>query len=202
MKVIRLKTNPQLYSGNSYLLLGEWNTIKDINAVIDTGSDDYIADEIDKHSTGVGKRAVEKVVLTHNHFDHAGGAAALKSKYNAKVYANIYNGTTVDYILKDGDTIKLAEHDFKVIYTPGHSTDSICLYCEAEQVLFSGDTALQIMDTNSTYTLDYLQTIQKLSGLKLKIIYPGHGNPITEDPEGVIKMTCKNVSNSKIILTK
>ncbi len=200
MKVIRLNTNPKLYSGNSFLLLGEWNTIDDINAVIDTGTDDYIVKEIDKLYTGVGKNPVDKIVLTHNHFDHMGGTSALKKAFNAKVYANVFSGDVVDYILKDGDTIKLAEHEFYVIYSPGHSTDSICLYCEKEQVLFSGDTTLQIRDTNSAYTLDYLETMQKLAMLKIKTIYPGHGGPITNNPEEMIKTTCKNVSESKIIL--
>jgi glyoxylase-like metal-dependent hydrolase (beta-lactamase superfamily II) len=201
MKVIKLNTNPKIYSGNSYLLLGAWNTIDDINALIDSGSDNYIVEEIEKLYTGVGKNPVDKVVLTHNHFDHLGGALAVKNEYKAKVYAKIYSGDVVDYLVNDGDAIKLAEREFLVIHSPGHSTDSICLYCEEEQVLFSGDTTLQIRNSNDSYTEDYLETMQKLAMLKIKVIYPGHGDPITYDPEGMLRITCKNVSESKIILS-
>ncbi|MBU0474447.1 MAG: MBL fold metallo-hydrolase [Bacteroidetes bacterium] len=199
MKVIQLKQNPNVYCGNSYLLLGEWNTIKDINAIVDTGSDDYFISEIEKIFTGVGKNPVEKVILTHNHFDHIGGAKALKKKYNAKVYANILNENIVDYTIKDGDSINLAEHSFLVIHTPGHSSDSISLYCEKEQILFSGDTTLFIRDTNSSYTQDYFETIKKLSKLKIKVIYPGHGDPLNEHPEEIIKATLKNLRSCKIL---
>ena len=199
MKVFCLKPNPEIYCGNAYLLLGAWNTIEDVNAVVDTGSDGYIIKEIDKIYTGVGKNPVDKVVLTHNHFDHNGGASFIKKKYNAKVYAYSSYGDLVDYKLKDGDIIKLAERDFLVIHTPGHSTDSICLYNEDEQVLFSGDTTLLIRDASGTYTADYFSTLRKLSRLKIKTIYPGHGDPITENPEGMIKRTIKNVIESTIV---
>jgi glyoxylase-like metal-dependent hydrolase (beta-lactamase superfamily II) len=199
MKVFCLKSNPELYSGNSFLLLGAWNTIDDINAVIDSGSDGYIIKEIDKIYTGVGKNPVDKVVITHNHFDHMGGAKDLKKTYNAKIYAKLYSGNLVDFILNDGDEIKLAEHEFLILHTPGHSTDSICLYNEAEQVLFSGDTTLLVRDTSGTYTPEYIDSLDKLSRLKIKIIYPGHGNPITENPEGMIKSTMKNVLESVIV---
>lgn len=202
MKVIRLNSNPKIYSGNSYLLLGAWNTITDINAVIDTGSDDYLIDEIEKVYTGVGKNPVEKVVLTHNHFDHMGGALSVKNKYNAKVYAKLFSGNVVDHIVNDGDVIKLAEHEFYVIHSPGHSTDSICLYCEEEQILFSGDTTLQIRSSRDSYTEDYLETIQKLAMLKIKTIYPGHGDPIIDNPEDLLRITCRNVSKSKIIISE
>jgi len=202
MKVIKLNTNPKIYSGNSYLLLGAWNTIDDINALIDSGSDNYIVEEIEKLYTGVGKNPVDKVVLTHNHFDHIGGALAVKNEYKAKVYAKIYSGDVVDYLVNDGDAIKLAEREFLVIHSPGHSTDSICLYCEEEQVLFSGDTTLQIRNSNDSYTEDYLETIQKLAMLKINVIYPGHGDPITNNPEELLRITCKNVSESKIILSE
>jgi glyoxylase-like metal-dependent hydrolase (beta-lactamase superfamily II) len=142
---------------------------------------------------------VDKIVITHNHFDHIGGAAFLKKEYNAKVYAKIKSGDLIDYTLNDNDVIKLAEREFLVIHTPGHSDDSICLYNEDEQVLFSGDTTLQIRDFTGSYTPEYIDTLNKLSKLKIKTIYPGHGNPITENPEKMIKSTIANVIKSDIV---
>src|SRR5690606_32804082 len=42
--------------------------------------------------------------------------------------------------LRDGETIQVGTLSFKVIHTPGHTPDSICLY--GEGVLFTGDTLL------------------------------------------------------------
>lgn len=199
MKIISLMTNPKLYSGNSYMLLGEWNTLSDVNAVIDTGSDNYIVKDIEETYTGVGKNPVDKVILTHNHFDHIGGAMALKKKYNSKIYAFIKTAALTDFTVQDGEIIKLADKEFKIIHTPGHSSDSICIYNEEEQILFSGDTTIQVRDILGSYTPDYLETLNKLSRLKIKTIYPGHGKPITENPEDIIKYTIKNVHRSIIV---
>lgn len=187
MRVLRLASHPHRYSCNAYLLLGDWSAIDDVNAVIDTGSDDYILQELARTYTGVGKNPVDKVILTHNHFDHIGGAVALKQKYGAKVYANIFTDNVVDYTIKDGDVLKLADRNFLVIHMPGHSMDSICLYCEDERVLFSGDTALRIHDTQSTYTPEYIVALDRLAQLRIRVIYPGHGDPIWENPEGMIR---------------
>jgi glyoxylase-like metal-dependent hydrolase (beta-lactamase superfamily II) len=193
MRVVRLASNPNRYCCNSYLLLGDWSTIDDVNTVIDTGCDDYILQAIARVYTGVGKNPVDKVIVTHNHFDHIGGAVAIKKRYGAKVYANIYTDNVVDCTIKDRDVLRLADRDFLVIHTPGHSMDSICLYCEDEQVLFSGDTSLCIRDAESTYAPEYIAAIERLSRLKIRVIYPGHGDPICENPEGMIKASLSMV---------
>lgn len=199
MKVIRLKTNPNIYSGNSYLLLGEWNTLNDINTLIDTGTDDYILGEISKINTGVGKKPIEQVILTHNHFDHSGGLTALKEKYKLRVFAAQALNGLVDEILSDGRVLRGADNYLEIILSPGHSSDSICIYCKNEMILFSGDTNLLIRDTTGTYTGDFVNTLQRLSELKLKTVFPGHGDPITEKPEEMIKMSLKNVMRSKLV---
>jgi glyoxylase-like metal-dependent hydrolase (beta-lactamase superfamily II) len=199
MKIICLKTNPTIYSGNSFLLLGSWSTLDDVNAVVDTGSDDYIIKEIETIYTGVGKVPVNKVILTHNHFDHMGGATHLKKKYNCTVYAKIFTDHIVDEILQDEAEIRLADKIFTVIYTPGHSTDSLCLYCKEEQILFSGDTTLQIRDETATYTKGFVGTLKRLSALSIKTIYPGHGKPIHEFAEEMIHDSLAIVLNCKVI---
>ncbi len=193
MKIIKLKHNPKIYCGNSYLILGTWNKISDVNCLIDTGTDGYIVSEIDKINTGVGKSPVDKIFLTHNHFDHAGGVKAVKEKYNAKTYAAI-NGPDIDFILKDGEEILMGDEYFEVIFSPGHSSDSVCYYCKTEKVLFSGDTQLRINTKDGSYTNEYVSTIKKLAKLDIKIIYPGHGEPIVDNPMKIIRTTLEIIT--------
>jgi len=197
MKIIRLHTNPDKYSSNSYLVMGTYNTIEDVNAIIDTGYDDYIYKHINKIYTGVGKKAVDKIVITHNHFDHNGGIIQLKERYQAKTYAFL-TGNHIDHLLEDGEEIKLADCFFQVVHTPGHSQDSICLYCKKEGILFSGDTTIRVYAKDSSYSTEYIKSIEKLIHLKVTAIYPGHGEPYLDNPQKILRDSYEILTSDKI----
>lgn len=99
------------------------------------------------------------VLLTHGHFDHilglealldgapipvyaAGAEEALLADPNVNLSASMRRSTAVKPIVPvvDGQTLALSELTLRVILTPGHTAGSCCYYCEAEGVLFSGDT--------------------------------------------------------------
>lgn len=196
MKIVKLDTNPAIYSGNSYLILGTWNKLSDVNTLVDTGSDDYIIRQIDKMNTGVGKKPLDKVILTHSHFDHVGAIKSLKKKYGAEILA-IHKFDGVDRVLKEGELLLLGDNYFTVMHTPGHSSDSLCLYCKSDAVLFSGDTSIRIYKQDESYTNEYVESIRALSRLKINIVYPGHGEPITENPEKILHTSLQNMLESK-----
>jgi len=198
MRVISLKKSARIYSSNIYLVLGDWNHINDVNTVVDVGANGAAMEELEKLSTGVGKNPVEQVVLTHGHFDHTGGLPSVKEKYNPLVYA-FAEIKGVDRLLTDGQFLRLGDRDLEVIHTPGHSTDSICLYCKDEKVLFSGDTPIQIKSPGGTYERAFVNALERLSSLDVKTIYPGHGSPITRNPGQVIRETLSVVK--KVIRT-
>jgi glyoxylase-like metal-dependent hydrolase (beta-lactamase superfamily II) len=199
MKVLKLLTNPKIYSGNSFLLLGSWNKLNDVNTVVDTGSDSYIINQIEKINTGVGKKPVDQIVLTHSHFDHIGGIMNLKEKFGAQVLAfSRFPG--VDRVICSGETLLMGDCYFEVIHTPGHSSDSICLYCKSEKILFSGDTSLRIIVPDIFYTDDYIDSIRELSRLQIRIVYPGHGDEIIENPEEMIKNSLLTMETGRKIV--
>ena len=177
MRIIALKKNPTTYSCRSYLILGDWNRVEDINTLIDPGINGFVLEEIERLSTGFGKVAIEQIVLTHNHFDHAAGVAAVKERYNCRVLAAI-DGPGVDELLPDGRFIKAGDDFLEVIHTPGHSSDSICLYAPSVKALFSGDTQLQPHQAGDEYTREAAEGIEKLAGRSIESIYPGHDAPL------------------------
>ena len=65
MKVDNLTSHNKVYTSNVYLLTGNWNTLSDLNTLIDVGRDPSILEKIDSASTGVGKQRVEPVSYTH-----------------------------------------------------------------------------------------------------------------------------------------
>jgi glyoxylase-like metal-dependent hydrolase (beta-lactamase superfamily II) len=188
VRIIPLKKNDRLYSCNSYLILGDWNRVEDINTLIDPGIDGFILQEIGGLSTGFGKVAIEQIILTHNHFDHAAGVMAVKERYKARVLAAI-DGPGVDELLPDGRFVKAGDDFLEVIHTPGHSSDSICLYAPAIKALFSGDTQLQAHRTCDEYTRESWAGLMKLAGRPIKNIYSGHDAPLTTGCEKIIRQT-------------
>ena len=197
MRVIRLPHNLNIYTCNSYLLLGDWNVLGDVNTLIDPGTDGSVINEIETLSTGCGKVPVEQIILTHNHFDHAAGVEVFKRRYGARVYAWC-EGKDVDELLHDGQIIKAGDDQLQEIHTPGHSSDSICLYNRTQRILFSSDTQLRVRLPVGVYTSEYIETLRRLSTFRIDTIYSGHDVPIVHDAEGIILETLQNVRNSRM----
>jgi glyoxylase-like metal-dependent hydrolase (beta-lactamase superfamily II) len=81
---------------------------------------------------------VKFAVATHNHFDHTSSLRELADALGAKVVAHERSPIDHDLPVKGGDVLALGKEEAKVIYTPGHTEDSICIY-DGEN-LFTGDT--------------------------------------------------------------
>lgn len=188
MKILPLAKNPGIYSCNAYMVLGDWNRIDDANTLIDIGSDGYVLYGISALSTGVGKRRVEKVIFTHSHFDHAAGLKAVEKAFHPEVLAfNKFAG--VSKVLIHGQLVKCGDEYFEVIHVPGHSHDSICLYCPSGGVLFSGDTPLQIKSPGGSYAKEFAVALENLAARPVEIIYPGHGEVVRTRARELIQRT-------------
>ena len=151
MRIVTLENSGQVYTSQVYLVLGGASRLEDVNTLVDVGQDPAILASIERAPTGVGKWPVEQVVLTHGHSDHCALLPRVREAFHPKVFAFSPNIDGVDGLLRDGDTIKMGDEDFEVIHTPGHSSDSICLYNEAEGVLFAGDSPVLITSPTGTY---------------------------------------------------
>lgn len=93
-------------------------------------------------------------------------------------------------ILNDGDTIELGGRTVTVLHTPGHSPGHMCFWEEAKGYLFTGD--LVYLDTllayyPSTDPEAYLASLEKISALPARRVFPGH-HSLEIQPEIVVRM--------------
>lgn len=197
MKILNLSEGSRIYTSNAYLVTGTWNTLEDINTLVDTGRDSSIIDRIYNASTGVGKRRVERVILTHSHYDHIGMTGRIKQEFNARVFAFSGNVDGIDQVVEDGEIMVMGDAGFEVIHMPGHSTDSICLYSSKERVLFAGDSPLIIKTKEGVYEDKFISVLERLVSLEIERIYFGHGKPLTENCSKVLENSLKNVNAAK-----
>jgi len=129
--------------------------------------------------------------ITHHHADHSGNLKWIHEELKAEVLTPknavpLLKGrlprSGVSHF-EDGQVIELdGGIRVRVLFTPGHSVDSVCYYLEEEGVLFSGDTLLGSSTTTVHNLGDYRRTLRMLLELpNLKVICPGHG-PLVHDP--------------------
>lgn len=78
------------------------------------------------------------VVATHEHFDHTSTLRELADEVGAKVVAHRDSPIDCDLKVVDGEELKVGEASVRVLHTPGHTEDSICLF-DGKSV-FTGDT--------------------------------------------------------------
>ena len=201
MRIVRLHPDaPNDYCCNFYWVISDSNLSRDLNTLVDVGSSraanlEYLLGEMEKHPKGIGRRAVEQVVLTHFHYDHVGGLQAIVEHFHPRVLAH-RKEAGVDQTLLDGNWLRLGDKDFRALHTPGHSEDSICLFCPETRVLFSGDTLYRISDAKGSYPECYMGSLERIRALDPAVIYPGHGEPIREGVRALLEETIENVSAS------
>jgi len=82
--------------------------------------------------------SLKYIINTHSHSDHTAGNEDLKACCGGKIVAHILAKINKDISVDDGDLLTVGKTTIKVIHTPGHTRDSICLLADGK--LFTGDT--------------------------------------------------------------
>jgi len=119
------------------------------------------------------------IIDTHDHVDHVVGNDELKVRFGAKTVAHKLSKIATDVRVDEGDVIRVGSVSARVLYTPGHSADSICLLVNEKKLLTGdtlyvgtvGPTAMSGGDSRSMYDSIFKKLL--LLGDDMEI-YPGH----------------------------
>lgn len=87
-----------------------------------------------------------------------------------------------DTEVKGGETFKVGDFDFEIIWTPGHSPGHICLYEPNRKILLTGDHVLPTITPNVSIHAqthgsplgDYMRSLELLEDLDVEIVLPAH----------------------------
>jgi glyoxylase-like metal-dependent hydrolase (beta-lactamase superfamily II) len=143
--------------------------------------------------------AVEYLFLTHCHFDHTGGAEAVRNEYGCKIvcstldavyleggdsevtaaswYGSRMQPLVIDVkIEKDQQAIPVGDGRIIAHHWPGHSPGSLVYTTEMEgqQVLFGQDVHGPIHPSLLSDRIDYQSSLRKLLLLDADILCEGH----------------------------
>ncbi len=200
-RIIAPNASAMTHWGTNSYILGEESDL----CLIDPGPID------DAHQAAllaaIGGGRLTHIVVTHSHLDHSPLARSLSKMTGAKILA--YGGPTdgrstamiaqvtnglrsggegIDHAfepdtkLPDGSRLNGAGWSLRVIHTPGHLGNHICLAWQ--DAIFTGD---HVMDWSSTMVsppdgdvAQFMASCQRLSRETARIYFPAHGAPVIE----------------------
>ena len=168
--------------------------------LIDSGagwSVDKILNNINK--LGLNNKNLTKIILTHCHIDHIGGAPEIRKRFEAKIYihkldappveegdpvltaAKWYQAsfppTPVDVKLNSPEEIlRIDGQEIVCLHTPGHTPGSICIYLDKDgkRILFGQDLHGPILEEFGSNLEDYGRSTKKILDLNADILCEGH----------------------------
>ncbi len=132
---------------------------------------------------------LQAIVCTHSHPDHYPGAKPLREMLGCpevpilgRLAGPDFNPAWVfepDRELQDNEVLRCGSETLRILHTPGHASNHVCLLLEADGLLFSGDHILNgsttVIDHPDGNMLAYMKSLHRLRGEPLRYILPAHG---------------------------
>jgi len=188
------------HDSNIFLVTGE-NPV-----LVDAGTGMHTRKVIDNLTRVAPGCSPKKIVLTHRHFDHVGGAHDLAAHFDAELIMHEKDAQSVEdgdskstasslfgcqlkpvkvRRVKEGDVLSTGDHEMQVLHTPGHTVGSMCLFEGSSGILISGDTVFANggvgrWDLPTGSRADLERSVKMLLSKEPKHLFPGHGEVLQD----------------------
>jgi glyoxylase-like metal-dependent hydrolase (beta-lactamase superfamily II) len=191
-RVVANNPGPFTFRGTGVYIVGRGEV-----AAIDPGPD--APTHIAALQLALAGEHVSHIFVTHRHLDHSPASRPLAAATGARIYASGIApklsdddfvaeagddlGFKPDVIVCDGDVFNGPGWTLEAVFTPGHTSDHMCLALHEENALFSGD---HIMGWSTTVVSPpdgdmaaYLASLDKVQARDFAMLWPTHGPPVT-----------------------
>jgi glyoxylase-like metal-dependent hydrolase (beta-lactamase superfamily II) len=186
-RVVAANPSQMTYHGtNTYLVDDEDGGI----TVIDPGPDDA------RHVAAVaaaGEGRIRRILVSHTHADHVGGASRLQAATGAPTYgweASASDSFAADHRLADGDSVA----GLTALFTPGHAADHLCFEWH-DGIVFTADHVMgwasSIVNPPKGDMRAYFASLRLLLTRPHRLYLCGHG-PVVPDPHGHVRALLAN----------
>jgi len=174
-----LARNADSFTSNAFLVTGERRVLVDVGNEFDIVS--LVRDHVDD---------LDAVVLTHTHYDHVGNLPAVVEAFGVDVWGYDTAQEGVDHALADDGTVRLGDHEYRALHTPGHKNDHVCLYSADASVLFAGDLVFangsfgrtDLEEGDRDLLVESLDRVLDTVSEDLAAMHTGHGPSVEDRP--------------------
>lgn len=170
--IANLAASVQAFTSNAFLVDGERTVL------VDAGANFDVVSAIEEHTD-----ALDAVVLTHTHSDHVENLPAVREAFGVEVWGFDPDHDGVDHAIGDGDSVKLGDHEYLALHTPGHKDDHLCFYAAEPEILVSGDLIFRngsfgrtdLPEGDRETLIDSIDRVRERVDGDLIELHPGHG---------------------------
>ena len=182
-----LAAGVRAFTSNAFLVEG------DRRVLVDTGANFDITERVAEHG------GIDAVVMTHTHPDHVGNLDDVKRAFDVRAWGFDTDEPGIDEPIADEETVRLGDHDYVALHTPGHKDDHLCFYSADAGVLFAGDLVFQngsfgrtdLEEGDHDRLVESIDRVLDVVDEDLGEMHVGHGPSMTDQPYSHIELAAR-----------
>lgn len=167
----------RVFTSNVFLVEG------DRTVLVDAGNEFDVVGAIGGQVDGL-----DALVMTHTHPDHVGNLDSVVDAFDVDVWGFDPNQPGIDHAIADGEAVRLGDHDYRAMHTPGHKDDHLCFHASGPGILFAGDLIFanggfgrtDLAEGNRELLVDSIERVREAVGEDLAELHTGHGPSVTD----------------------